>query len=159
MKLIIIAAIGKNNELGINNDLIWKIKEDLSFFKRITMNHNILMGKNTFLSLPNLLEGRKHLVLSSTMNETKEIKIYRNLYDFLNDESLKNETIFIIGGASIYTQLINNADEMILTEIDKKALADEYFPKFKIENYTSIIIDDYSKERIPYIRKRYIRKN
>ena len=60
----IIAAIGKNNELGINNELIWHLKEDLKFFKEETMGHKIVMGYNTFLSLPKLLPGRTHIVLT-----------------------------------------------------------------------------------------------
>ncbi|MBQ9012259.1 MAG: dihydrofolate reductase [Bacilli bacterium] len=63
-KLIIIAAIGKNNELGKNNDLIWHIKGDMKFFKENTINHHVVMGKNTFLSLPGMLKDRVHLVLN-----------------------------------------------------------------------------------------------
>ena len=54
-RLILIAAVGKNGELGKNNDLIWHIKEDMKFFKEKTINHHVLMGKNTFLSLPSIL--------------------------------------------------------------------------------------------------------
>ena len=59
-KLIVIAAIGKNNELGKDNDLIWHIKGDMNFFKENTINHHVVMGKNTFLSLPGMLKDRIH---------------------------------------------------------------------------------------------------
>ena len=64
MDINIIAAIGKNNELGKNNDLIWKFKEDMKFFKEITMGHPVVMGRKTFESLPNILTGRKNIVIS-----------------------------------------------------------------------------------------------
>lgn len=63
-KIIIIAAIGKNGELGKNNNLIWHLKEDLKFFKEVTTNHIIVMGYNTFKSLPCLLPNRTHIVLT-----------------------------------------------------------------------------------------------
>ena len=59
MKLPIIAAIGKNNELGLNNNLIWHLKGDMKFFKETTIGHTIIMGRKTFESLPQLLEERK----------------------------------------------------------------------------------------------------
>ena len=64
MHLTIIAAIGKNNELGYNNDLIWKFNEDMEFFKSNTMNKKIVMGRKTLESLPKLLDGRTHLVIT-----------------------------------------------------------------------------------------------
>ena len=64
MEIILIAAIGKNYELGKDNHLIWRISEDLDFFKKITMGKKIVMGRKTFESLPKMLPGRKHIVLS-----------------------------------------------------------------------------------------------
>ena len=65
MKISLIACVGKNLELGKNNDLIWHLKGDMKFFKETTKGHHILMGRKTFQSLPKLLEDRKHLVLTS----------------------------------------------------------------------------------------------
>ena len=65
----IIAAMGKNKEIGKNNDLIWHIKEDLQNFKKLTMNKYIVMGANTYASLPKRLEGRKYIVLSKHLKE------------------------------------------------------------------------------------------
>lgn len=62
--LSIIAAIGKNNELGIDSKLIWYLPNDLKFFKEQTMHKHIVMGMNTFKSLPKVLPGRTHLVLT-----------------------------------------------------------------------------------------------
>ena len=75
-RLILIAALGKNGELGKNNDLIWHIKEDMKFFKEKTINHHVLMGKNTFLSLPSMLKNRTHIVLTTNKDVTYENVMY-----------------------------------------------------------------------------------
>ena len=66
MSVSMIAAVGKNLELGKNNDLIWHFKEDMKFFKNTTMGHTVVMGKNTYNSLPGDLPGRKMIVLSTS---------------------------------------------------------------------------------------------
>ena len=130
MKLNIIAAIGKNNELGLDNKLIWHLKGDMKFFKETTMYHTIIMGRKTFESLPKLLPQRKHLVLSKHNIDIPQVKVYQSIKDFLQDYQNSNEEIFNIGGASIYKQLIDYTDNIYLTEIESRAKADAYFPKF-----------------------------
>ena len=65
MSVSMIAAVGKNLELGKNNDLIWHFKEDMKFFKDTTMGHTVVMGRKTFESLPKALPCRKNIVISS----------------------------------------------------------------------------------------------
>ena len=64
MKLSMIACVGKNLELGKNNNLIWQLPNDLKYFKKITDGHVVVMGKNTFKSLPGVLKNRKNIVLT-----------------------------------------------------------------------------------------------
>ena len=75
MKLSIIAAIGQNNELGINNQLIWHLKKDMKFFKETTINHKIVMGRKTFESLPKLLVNREHIILTKQNINLPNVKI------------------------------------------------------------------------------------
>lgn len=132
----IIAAIGENNELGKNNGLIWNIPKDLKFFREKTKNSIIVMGKNTFNSLPKILPGRKHIILSGTNNFNKEINndvtVVNKKEDLINlckKLSLDNE-VFIIGGASLYSMFIDIADVLYITQIQKtEETADVYFPK------------------------------
>ena len=77
MNINLIAAIGKNNELGKNGNLIWNIKEDMKFFKNTTMGHPIVMGRKTFESLPKVLPGRKNIVMSSKKIINEQIEIYK----------------------------------------------------------------------------------
>lgn len=128
--LIIIAAIGKKRELGINGDLVWRIKEDLQFFRDTTMGHYILMGRKTYDSMPKNLAGRKYLVLSRSLDE-KGVTTFKDVDTFLEFARSTDEDIYVIGGGSVYTMLIQCADKMILTEIDEiEPNADVFFPKF-----------------------------
>ena len=94
MKLITIAAVGKNRELGKDNDLIWHIKEDLQYFKKVTTGKNILMGKNTFNSLGRLLPNRHHIIISTSLNiDNPEVEVFRSLEDFFETlEKVQMET-------------------------------------------------------------------
>lgn len=105
--LTLIAAIGKNYELGKDNDLIWKIKEDMLFFKEYTMNKTIIMGSNTFYSLNGLLPNRKHIVISSrNLNLGEYVLVLHSIKELLNYLKYFNEEAIVIGDAKIYKELI-----------------------------------------------------
>ena len=132
----IIAAVGKNNELGVNNNLIWHIPEDLKFFKEMTMNKKIVMGYKTYKSLPGILSGRYHIVLTSHLIEKDSVKIFSDKDKLINYLMSLNEEVFVIGGASIYKIFIDLADRIYLTEIDSSYKdADVYFPNFDRSKY------------------------
>jgi len=156
----IIAAIGKNNELGYNNDLIWHLPEDLKFFKEVTSNHTIVMGENTFFSLPRLLPNRKHIVLSLSGNKfPDEVIIYNDFNNFLDDYKNKDEDIFVIGGGMIYKLFIDYADELYLTEIeDSFNEATVYFPEFDEDLFTKEILCEHADNNIKYKHVLYRRK-
>lgn len=141
MIISIIAAVGLNNELGKNNDLIWNIPSDLKFFKNTTLNHNILMGKNTFFSLKKPLKNRKNIVITDTEIDVEGIVTFSNINDAL--EYCKNEKeIFVIGGATIYKQFIDIADKIYLTEINDTAEADVFFPIFNKNNFSIEVLGE-----------------
>ncbi len=131
----IIAAIGKNYELGKDNDLIWRIKDDLVNFKKITMGKKVVMGENTYRSLPKQLEGREYIVLSHKLKNIDNGLVFNDFSKLL--EYLKNldDEIMIIGGASIYKLFLPYAERLYLTEINASAMADVYFPKFDLDKY------------------------
>ncbi len=155
--LKLIAAIGKNNELGKDNKLLWHIPEDLKFFKEQTLNKNIIMGINTYYSLPNKLPNRNYIVL--THKDTflgKDILVLKDLKQLLEYISSKKEDFYCIGGASIYKQLIEYVSVMYLTKIDKEYVADTYFPIFNEKDFTKEELTSLSYKDINY--KRYIYK-
>ena len=149
--LITIAAIGKNYELGYKNDLIWHFKKDLDNFKSLTHNHYIVMGKNTYKSLPQKLPNRKYIIISSSLPQSDEYLLFNNIKDFLEFFNNQTEDIYVIGGSTVYKELLEYSDKLILTEINESfSKADVYFPKFKKENYTSRILSKYTENNIDY---------
>ena len=158
MNLVIIAAIGKNNELGKDNKLIWHLPGDLKFFKEKTIGKNIVMGRKTFESLPKMLPNRHHIVITTGNIDNSEVEVYHSIEDFLKDYSYSGET-YVIGGASIYNSLIDYVDVMYLTEINKECLdADSYFPDFDREGWRSEVIGNNTENGISYKHVLYKRR-
>ena len=159
MSYTIIAAIGKNRELGKDNDLIWHLPNDLKFFKETTNNHAIIMGRKTIDSLPRMLPNRKHIVLTSSENLPSEVEVYKELKQILESYKDSQEEIFIIGGASVYAQFLEHSDKMYLTEIDAEDKnADVFFPEFNHEDYTSELIKENEDNGVKYKHMVYRRK-
>lgn len=159
INLSLIAAVGKNRELGKNNALIWHFKEDMKFFRKVTDNKTIIMGRKCFESLPGLLPNRKHIIL--TTNDDYKVDKALIMHDVKSVlEYIKNtdEECFIIGGAKIYELFLPYCDRLYLTEIDDSNDADVYFPKIDYELYDKEIIDEKCENNINYRFVLYRRK-
>ena len=140
MKIAMIACIGKNNELGINNHLIWSLPNDLEFFKKITTGSIVVMGRKTFESLPRLLPNRKNIVISRNLKRN-DIEVYASINKFIDKYKNCNEQIFIIGGSSIYKQFFEYANCLYLTLVDSEYNeADTYFPAFNKDEWNTTIL-------------------
>ena len=125
-----IAAVAKDGGIGRNNQLLCHIPADLKHFKQVTMGHPMIMGRKTFESLPGLLPGRLHMVITTQRNyaaDTDQVQIYHSVEEVCQDLDPRQE-YFVIGGASIYTAFMNRADSLYLTEIDALFPADTFFP-------------------------------
>lgn len=127
----IIAAVARNRAIGFQNKLIYWLPNDLKRFKALTTGHTIIMGRNTFLSLPKgALPNRRNVVLSRTQTEFPGCNTYSSLEEALNN-CTPNEDIYIIGGAAVYQQALAIADRLCLTEIDDiPEQADAFFPDY-----------------------------
>lgn len=131
----IIAAIGKNRELGKDNRLLWHIKADMEHFKRLTLNRVVVMGRKTFDSLPQKFKPLPHrinVVITRDKNwQFENVLVFNSLENAIEELKNKHQEIFIIGGASIYQQALNFADKLYLTIIEKTYPdADVYFPPY-----------------------------
>ena len=142
MNINIIVAYCKNNGIGYNNNMPWKVKSDLQKFKSLTIGNNnnaIIMGKNTFLSLNSTpLVKRDNLILSSTLNIdnlnnnniTKSFKNIESLKDFISIK--KYDTIWIIGGEKIYKLFLESdifqINNIYVTYINNDYKCDTFFP-------------------------------
>lgn len=143
MTISMIAAIGKNNELGKGNDLIWHFKEDMKFFKETTMGHSVIMGRKTFESLPKALPGRKNIVITRDSAYSAD-----GICTVSSPEeaiaAADTGEVFIIGGGCIYNLFLPKADKLYLTEIEaEEPDADTYFPDFDKNDYTKKEIAHY----------------
>ncbi len=126
----LVAAIGKNNELGKGNDLLWKFPADQKFFRETTEGHPILMGRKTFESIGRALPKRRNIIITRDKNyKFPGTEVVHSLEEAL--ALVKNEKeVFVIGGAEIFRQSMDIADRLYITHFaaeDKNA--DVFFPE------------------------------
>lgn len=126
----IIVCVGLNNEIGKNNKMLWNNKEELRYFREKTLNHKILMGKNTYLSIGKILDSRINYIVTSKKLNIENAVIINNLEEILKYYENLDEEIFVIGGESIYNQSMKYASKIYLSKINKKFdEADKFFPR------------------------------
>ncbi len=135
-----IVAVSENWGIGLNNDLLFHIPEDLKYFKEKTLGKVVVMGRKTLESLPGgkPLPKRTTVVLSSAMKETEGVIIAKNIDELKNILSdYSDDDIMICGGEQIYKLLVPLCDEAYVTKIKKNVSADKFFPDLdKDENWT-----------------------
>ena len=164
---MIISILNCDKEYGIGkkNGLLFNLKEDMRYFRNTTMNHVVAMGENTLLSFPGSkpLKNRTNIVLSQdvTHNYPDVINVHTFL-EFLNvvDSFAKNEDVFIIGGASMYRQMLDYVDYVYLTKVDAVGGAEVFFvnidenPNFEVVSESEPVQDgDYSIKFVIYRNK------
>lgn len=146
-----IACVGKNLELGKDNDLIWHLPNDLKFFKEKTLNKTVVMGRNTFLSLKKKLPKRRNIVLMLPSEEKiMDVDNFHSISEVLDEIKKIDDEVFIIGGASIYRQFLPYANKIYLTEVPMEAEATVYFPEFDKTKYKRILLGENSDDNIKY---------
>lgn len=158
--LEMIVAIAKgNNGIGLENKLLWDIKEDMKHFKNVTMGKTVVMGANTFLSIGRLLPGRKNVVLTSNPSKfnVEGLQFASSVEEVL--ELSKNEDVIIIGGDSIYKQFIDHADVLHVTEVEGNFEADTFFPEIDSNKWACMLSFEgrESTEDLPYTFNLYER--
>jgi len=138
-KICIISAIDRKRGIGKDNKLLYRLPKDLEHFKKITLNHPIIMGQKTFESIGRPLPKRTNIILSRKSDlQIPGCIVCNNLDEAIKVASQKDDNeIFIIGGASIYDQAIIIADRLYLTIIDAEKEADAFFPDYS--NFKKII--------------------
>lgn len=153
--LSIIVAVAENNVIGKDNRLLWRLSNDLKNFKEITMGHTIIMGRKTFQSLPKVLEGRKHIVLTrdkSFKSQSEMVEVFNSLEELL--KSLDSQTeYFVIGGGEIYKAFMPYCERLYLTKVKETFQGDTYFPKIDNSQWEKVskiegVVDE--KNKIPH---------
>lgn len=128
--LSIIVAVAENNGIGNENKLLTHISADLKRFKQVTKGHTVVMGRNTWFSLPNRpLPNRTNIVITNEPGETFEGAVTVNSIEEAIEKCPENHESFIMGGAMVYKQFFPIAHKLYLTKIHKAFKADTFFPE------------------------------
>ena len=115
-EIILVLARAANGVIGVDGKLPWRIPADLRHFKQVTKDRSMIMGRKTFDSLPGLLEGRRHIVLTRDANWGEDgAEVARSPEDAL--KMANGPHVCIIGGAEIYRLFLPFADRIELTEV------------------------------------------
>ncbi len=159
--LSVIAALADNRVIGVDNRLPWRLPADLQHFKRITMGKPMIMGRKTWESLPGLLPGRPHLVVTrDTTYRAEGAQVVHSLQEAFAVFS-KAEELMLVGGADLYAQAIPLASRMYLTQVHASPEGDAWFPEFDADQWREVereegVLDD--KNPIPHTFVTYVRK-
>jgi len=153
--ITLIAAIGRNGEIGYENKLLWNIPEDMKHFKAYTMGKVIIMGRKTYASMGNrALPGRKCIVVST--NHVMGAVHAKNVEAALSVDHCYPELV-VIGGETIYNQTIKVADKLVITHVDAEFRADTFFPKIdpKVWKINSVVEgkdENFNYKFVEYLR-------
>src|SRR3989338_2810812 len=153
MTISLIAAIGKNNELGKNNTLLWHMPEDMKHFRETTSGHAVIMGRKTFESLWRPLPNRRNIIITRDLNYKKDgVEITHSINEALELFKNTDEEIFIIGGGELYKQTMSIADRLYITHTEAEEKdADAFFPEIIPVVWNEISHEERQKdERNPF---------
>jgi len=163
MPVSIIVAVASNNAIGKDNDLLWHISDDLKRFKQITLGHKMIMGKNTFLSLPvRPLPKRTSIVITDDPSDRYEGCIMAYGIEDALSKCDPGEECFIIGGGSVYRQFLPLAEKLYITKVHRNYEADTFFPEIDEDVWQLVSNEDHVDEEnnsLPYSFQVYTRKH
>jgi len=139
----IIVAIAQNNVIGKDNRLLWHLSDDLKRFKKLTTGHTLIMGRNTFLSLPNgALPQRRHIVISDKAGESFEACEMAASIEEAIELAGRDEECFVIGGGMVYRQFLALAGKLYLTQVHSSFEADTFFPEIDFSQWKALISEE-----------------
>ena len=125
-----IAAMSLNRAIGNGNTIPWHLPEDFKWFKETTMGHVLAMGRKTFESIGRPLPGRETVVLTRNPGSVTGVRTLGSLEALRQVETYRNRTIFICGGAEIYSQALSQCSDLFLTRVKREVEGDAFFPEF-----------------------------
>jgi dihydrofolate reductase len=141
MELVLLAAVARNGVIGGNNDLLWRLPEDMRFVRDTTMGHPVIMGRRTWESLPERvrpLPGRRNIVVSRDAGYAAPGAEVVATLDAALALVRDAPRAFIFGGAQLYALALPRADRLLLTEIDRDFDGDAHFPRWSREDFEEL---------------------
>jgi dihydrofolate reductase len=152
----IVIARAHNGVIGSKNDLPWYLPADLRHFKDLTTGGTVVMGRNTYKSILNHVQGplpnRRNVIISSTLTEVPGFEVYPHV-DMALASTKPGEAIHIIGGAMLYASCLERGlvDRIYLTEVDADIPGDTYFPELDMSQWRQVERTDYPADvKNPY---------
>lgn len=157
----IIAAIGRSNELGRDNNILWNVPSDKRFFRETTSGHTMIMGRKTFESLGGVLPNRHHVVLTQDKGyEVPEgVEVLHSFAEAMREYGNSDEEIFIIGGGEIYTMFMPYCQRMYLTHINEIYFnATVFFPHIDEDDWNVTTLQTIEENGLTATIQKYDRK-
>jgi len=160
MKISLIVAMARNRVIGRDNKMPWHLPEDLRYFKRVTLNKPVIMGRNTFESIGKPLVQRSNFIVSRNPQYQVDgaivvhslgqaLQMCSDLFDTIQPEA--ESEVMIIGGAQIYEQSLALAQRMYLTEVHADLEGDASFPDFDKKQWREVSREDHKAcDKNPY---------
>lgn len=148
--LYLIACISQDLGLGSQGQLLWHIKEDMAFFRQSTTGHPVIMGSKTYASIGRPLPGRQNIVLSRRDDFPADVIVCHDLTELDRRLAETPGPKYIIGGASLYVQYLDQADKLLLTEVAATQPADVFFPTFDKSQYSRKVLQTGQQDNILY---------
>ncbi len=154
----LVVAYDKNKLIGIGDQLVWNIKEDLEHFKAETVNQTILFGDVTFKGIGRPLPNRKTIILTldtSFKYEHEDVEVVNDMNVILERyKGNKDQDIIISGGATIYKLFLPHVDEMVISHVKGDYEGDVYFPEWNESDFEVFNEDDREEFTIKRYRRR-----
>ena len=146
-----LVAMNADRLIGVNNDLPWKLKDDLEHFKNYSMHKPIIMGRNTFESIGRPLPNRTNIIVSKTIQSIEGAEVFSDLNSALNKakencETLDKNEIVIIGGGFLFNDTLDIVNKLVLTRVDCEIDGDIFYPEIDLLNWNKISSEKYLKD-------------
>ncbi len=134
----LIAAVADNGVIGVDNGLPWRLPDDLKHFRKLTLGHTIIMGRKTWESIGNPLDGRQNIVVSRNAQFRAEGAQVADSFEHALSLATLANPVFVIGGAAIYRAALPSAQLLYLTEIRRSFAGDAHFPEYAHDAWREI---------------------
>ncbi|REA57916.1 dihydrofolate reductase [Dyadobacter luteus] len=140
MLISIIVAVSENGVIGKDNQLIWRLPNDLKRFKALTLGHPMIMGRKTFESIGKPLPGRTSIVITRNQDfKADGILVVHSLEEALTEaRKIEQQEVFIIGGGELYKQALPITDKLYITEVETVTNGDTFFEISNPEQWEEI---------------------
>ena len=147
-----VVALSNNNVIGVDNDLPWNLKTDLSHFKKYTTNKIIVMGRKTYESIGRPLPNRVNYIVSNTIKDLDGASIFKSTEEAL--ESAKEvcnkddnyDEIVIIGGGYLFRDTLSISNKLVLTNVDCDIEGDVFYPEINLDEWKEIKSENFKKD-------------